>query len=264
MQKCGQEQEKGFQAFTALIKACIPALVLLILWQLAFLSGKWSAYVLPGPGKVWSSFLTMLGNGTLFKHISVSFNRVLTGFSISFLCAFCLGMLAALKKDLEVYYGPYVEFMRNVPPISLIALLILWFGIGETSKIIIIVLASFFPMFMNIRKGLLSCDKKLLEVGKTCGLSKTASFFKIRLFWALPDILVGMRIGLGYSWRAIIGAEMIAAGKGLGYLILDAQQMSRSDKVIVGIFVIGLVGLLCDKAFLWIIRKWVRGGVENS
>ena len=206
----------------------------------------------------------MLGNGTLFKHISVSFNRVLTGFSISFLCAFCLGMLAALKKDLEVYYGPYVEFMRNVPPISLIALLILWFGIGETSKIIIIVLASFFPMFMNIRKGLLSCDKKLLEVGKTCGLSKIASFFKIRLFWALPDILVGMRIGLGYSWRAIIGAEMIAAGKGLGYLILDAQQMSRSDKVIVGIFVIGLTGLLCDKVFLWIIKKCVRGGVENS
>ena len=190
----------------------------------------------------------------------VSFKRVLTGFSISFVCAFCLGMIAALKKDLEVYYGPYVEFMRNVPPISLIALLILWFGIGETSKIIIIVLASFFPMFMNIRKGLLSCDKKLLEVGKTCGLSKTACFFKIRLPWAFPDILVGMRIGLGYSWRAIIGAEMIAAGKGLGYLILDAQQMSRSDKVIVGIFVIGLVGLLCDKAFLWIIRKWVREG----
>lgn len=177
MQKCGQEQEKGFQAFTALIKACIPTLVLLILWQLAFLSGKWSAYVLPGPGKVWSSFLAMLGNGTLFKHILVSFNRVLTGFSISFLCAFCLGMLAALKKDLEVYYGPYVEFMRNVPPISLIALLILWFGIGETSKIIIIVLASFFPMFMNIRKGLLSCDKKLLEVGKTWWSVKNSQFF---------------------------------------------------------------------------------------
>ena len=152
---------------------------------------------------MWKSFVTMTGNGTLLKHVLVSFKRVLTGFSISFVCAFCLGMIAALKKDLEVYYGPYVEFMRNVPPISLIALLILWFGIGETSKIIIIVLASFFPMFMNIRKG-------------------------------------------------------------LGYLILDAQQMSRSDKVIVGIFVIGLVGLLCDKAFLWIIRKWVRGGVENS
>ena len=257
-------RNKGTGKLKNFIKACVPALILLILWQLAFLSGKWSAYVLPGPEKVWKSFVTMTGNGTLLKHVLVSFKRVLTGFSISFVCAFCLGMIAALKKDLEVYYGPYVEFMRNVPPISLIALLILWFGIGETSKIIIIVLASFFPMFMNIRKGLLSCDKKLLEVGKTCGLSKTACFFKIRLPWAFPDILVGMRIGLGYSWRAIIGAEMIAAGKGLGYLILDAQQMSRSDKVIVGIFVIGLVGLLCDKAFLWIIRKWVRGGVENS
>ena len=84
MQKCGQEQEKGFQAFTALIKACIPTLVLLILWQLAFLSGKWSAYVLPGPGKVWSSFLTMLGNGTLFKHISVSLTASLLVFPYLF------------------------------------------------------------------------------------------------------------------------------------------------------------------------------------
>lgn len=242
----------------------LPALILLILWQLAFLSGKWSAYVLPGPEKVWKSFVTMTGNGTLLKHVLVSFKRVLTGFSISFVCAFCLGMIAALKKDLEVYYGPYVEFMRNVPPISLIALLILWFGIGETSKIIIIVLASFFPMFMNIRKGLLSCDKKLLEVGKTCGLSKTACFFKIRLPWAFPDILVGMQ---HRSWIQLAGYYRCGddrCGKRPWISVLDAQQMSRSDKVIVGIFVIGLVGLLCDKAFLWIIRKWVRGGVENS
>ena len=100
--------------------------------------------MLPGPEKVWKSFVTMTGNGTLLKHVLVSFKRVLTGFSISFVCAFCLGMIAALKKDLEVYYGPYVEFMRNVPPISLIALLILWFGIGETSKIIIICTGVFF------------------------------------------------------------------------------------------------------------------------
>ena len=243
-------RNKGTGKLKNFIKACVPALILLILWQLAFLSGKWSAYVLPGPEKVWKSFVTMTGNGTLLKHVLVSFKRVLTGFSISFVCAFCLGMIAALKKDLEVYYGPYVEFMRNVPPISLIVsfdpVVWDWRDIQDHHYCI----GVFFPMFMNIRKGLLSCDKKLLEVGKTCGLSKTACFFKVRLPWAFPDILVGMRIGLGYSWRAIIGAEMIAAGKGLGYLILDAQQMSRSDKVIVGIFVIGLVGLLCDKAFL--------------
>ena len=113
-------RNKGTGKLKNFIKACVPALILLILWQLAFLSGKWSAYVLPGPEKVWKSFVTMTGNGTLLKHVLVSFKRVLTGFSISFVCAFCLGMIAALKKDLEVYYGPYVEFMRNVPPISLI------------------------------------------------------------------------------------------------------------------------------------------------
>ncbi len=116
MVKNGEKQGRQPDTFSAVIKACVPVLILLVLWQLAFMSGKWSAYVLPGPEKVWKSFISMAGNGTLAKHIFVSFKRVFTGFSISFICAFCLGMLAALKKDLEVYYGPYVEFMRNVPP----------------------------------------------------------------------------------------------------------------------------------------------------
>lgn len=246
------------------LKAGLFAVILLVAWQLAFLSGRWSAYVLPGPEKVWGAFTKMVSSGVLFKHIWVSFRRVLTGFFIAFVLAFFLGILAGSKKEWVDYYGPYLEFMRNVPPLSLIALLILWFGIGETSKIIVIVLASFFPMFLNIKKGILSCDKKLLEVGKAYGLSPVQRFLRITLPYALPDILVGMRIGLGYGWRAIIGAEMIAAGSGLGYLILDAQQMSRSDKVIVGIFVIGLTGLACDKVFSCLMKKFVRGGGEDS
>ena len=91
-------RNKGTGKLKNFIKACVPALILLILWQLAFLSGKWSAYVLPGPEKVWKSFVTMTGNGTLLKHVLVSFKRVLTGFSISFVCAFCLGMIAALRS----------------------------------------------------------------------------------------------------------------------------------------------------------------------
>ena len=120
-------------------------------------------------------------------------------------------------------------------------------------------LASFFPMYLNMDDGFRRCDRKLLEVGRMLGFSPWQSLWKIRLPSALPGILTGLRVGMGYSLRAIIGAEMIAADSGLGYLILDAQQMSRSDKVIVGIFVIGLVGLLCDKAFLWIIRKMGPG-----
>ncbi len=247
-----------------LVKGILPLLILLLIWYAASASGRWSLYVLPTPQRVFESFIKMIQSGQLFLHIGVSFKRVLIGYSIAFVLAFILGMAASAKPKWSDYYTPYLEFMRNVPPLSLIALLILWFGIGETSKIIIIVLASFFPMFLNIKKGFLSCDKKLLEVGQAYGFCYREKFLKIIFPCALPDILVGMRIGLGYSWRAIIGAEMIAAGSGLGYLILDAQQMSRSDKVIVGIIAIGLVGILCDKGFSILVSRITHGGGDNS
>ena len=251
------------------MKTTAGILFLLLLWQLAAASGIWSAYVLPSPAKVAKALYTMAESGVLWKHILVSGERVLTGFVIAFCLAFLCGLADYGLPWLEEYYGSFLEFMRNVPPISLIALLILWFGIGETSKIIIIVLASFFPMYLNIRKGFVSCDKKLLEVGRVFGFGPWKRFLKIVLPSAVPDILVGMRVGLGYSWRAIIGAEMIAAGSGLGYLILDAQQMSRSDKVIAGILVIGLVGILCDKLFLLLLRRTMHreltgGGIPKE
>lgn len=240
------------------LKTVLGILILLALWQLAAVSGIWSAYVLPPPVKVARALTDMLQSGVLLRHILVSSRRVLTGFSIAFGLAMSGGIIASQFKAVEEYYGGFLEFMRNVPPISLIALLILWFGIGETSKIIIIVLASFFPMYLNIRKGFVSGSQKLLEVGQVFGLTAWQRFCRIVLPSAVPDILVGMRIGLGYSWRAIIGAEMIAAASGLGYLILDAQQMSRSDKVIAGILTIGTVGILCDKLFSLVIRQVTR------
>lgn len=245
-------------------KAALPLGVLFLLWQTASGMEIWSQYVLPSPARVFRAFGIMLQNGSLFKHITVSLMRVLNGFFISFVLALFLGVLAGVYPVTTPYYRHIVEFMRNVPPLSLIALLILWFGIGETSKTIIIVLASFFPMFLNIKKGLAACDGKLLEVGHSLGFSRMKIFFKIMFPGALPDILVGMRVGLGYSWRAIIGAEMIAASSGLGYMILDAQQMSRSDKVVVGIFVIGIVGYLCDCLFSLVIRRILHGGVDDS
>lgn len=133
-------------------------------------------------------------------------------------------------------------FIQHIPPLSLIPLLVLWFGIGETPKFLIIILATFFPIYLNMEDGLLRADPKLLEVGKTLGFSQRETLWKIRLPLALPTIVTGMRIGMGYSLRSIIGAEMIAADRGLGYFILDAQTMSRSDKVIVGILAIGLIG----------------------
>lgn len=235
---------------------------LLVVWALVSGAGLFSTYVLPGPERVWRAFLSMAASGELVRNIMASLSRVLIGFLLSFALAFALGVLTGLFPRADPYYRHVLEFLRHVPPMSLIPLLILWFGIGETSKIIIIVLTAFFPIFLNTNSGLAGCDPKLIEVGETLGMGRAERFFKIRLPAALPSILVGMRIGLGYSWRAIVGAEMVAAASGLGYMILDAQALSRSDKVIVGILLIGLIGFVTDALFALALRRLAPEGRE--
>ena len=247
-----------------IIKTWVSIIAILLVWIIVTNMKLVSSYVLPSPGKVLDSLYKMIQSGEIFEDIYISFIRVLKGFGIATLAAFILAMLRVIIPKATDYYETIVQFFKNVPPLSLIPLLILWFGIGETTKIAIIVLTSFFPIYLNTVKGFVSCDKKLIEVGQVYGYSKIESFFKIRLPYALSDILVGMRVGLGYSWRAIISAEMIAAATGLGHMILFAQQMSRTDKVIVGILVIGVVGYLTDRLFAFIINKALKGSGNNG
>ena len=245
-------------------KTSISVSVLILVWYVVAKMGVVSTYILPSPQKVFNSFVKMVQTGEIFEDICISYVRVLKGFFIATLSAFVFAMVRVVLPKWNDYYESIIQFLKNVPPLSLISLLILWFGIGETTKIGIIVLTSFFPIYLNTVKGFTSCDQKLLEVGEIYGYSKTSSFFKIRLPYAISDILVGMRVGLGYSWRAIISAEMIAASAGLGHMILFAQQMSRTDKVIVGILVIGVVGYLTDRLFALVIDKTLKGSENNG
>jgi len=245
-------------------KTCISIVILLSIWTIVTEMGLINSYILPSPLKVLDSFFKMVQSGEIFEDIYISYIRVLQGFLLATFLAFLLAMVRVVLPKYNDYYESILQFLKNVPPLSLISLLILWFGIGETTKIGIIVLTAFFPIYLNTVKGFVSCDKKLLEVGEIYGYSKADSFLKIRLPYAMSDILVGMRIGLGYSWRAIISAEMIAASSGLGHMILFAQQMSRTDKVIVGILVIGVVGYITDRLFALIIDKTLKGSNENG
>ena len=233
--------------------------IIFFVWHLVCAMGVFSPYVLPSPGKVLETFQKMLLSGEILTDIWISFYRVIKGFAIAFVLAFVLGALRGLIPRSGDHYEYLVQFFRNVPPLSMVPLLILWFGIGELTKTVIIVLASFFHMYISIVKGFTSCDQKLLEVGDMFGYSKGKKFLRITLPYASADILVVMRIGLGYAWRAIIGAEMVAAATGLGHMILFAQQMSRTDKVIVGILVIGTVGYATDRLFGFAISKLLKG-----
>ena len=247
-----------------ILKTSISVLVILFVWYLVTEMGIVNSYVLPSPLKVIDSFCKMVKSGEIFEDIYISYIRVFKGFFLATSLAFLLAMVRIIFPKCNDYYETIIQFLKNVPPLSLISLLILWCGIGETTQISIIVLTAFFPIYLNTVKGFVSCDKKLLEVGQVYGYSKVNTFFKIMLPYAMSDILVGMRIGLGYSWRAIIGAEMIAASTGLGHMILFAQQMSRTDKVIVGILVIGILGYLTDRLFAFVINKTLKGSEKNG
>ena len=220
-----------------IFKKSILILVIFALWQVVCELEIFTPYILPSPITTLKTMFDMSLSGELIMHVMISFKRIFIGYILAFVLAFAFGGVAALFPKASIYYEWILEFFRNVPPLSLIAILVLWFGINETPKIIIIILASFFPMFLSIQKGLTSCDVKLIEVGKIFCFSKFEIFYKIILKNAIKDIFVGMRIGFGYAMRAIVGAEMIAASSGLGYLIhriflflISKFSLLRSEK----------------------------------
>lgn len=237
------------------LKGLLLPLFIMVLWASATHFHAASNYLLPAPARVTNTALALLHSGLLTKHIYTSLCRVAAGFGLASAGAFPLAVLLGLNRRLEPYLNPVLHFLRHIPPIACIPLLILWFGIGETSKLAVIVMAAFFPIFLNALAGICQCDEKLQEVGYVFGLTRREIFLHIILPAALPSVILGLRLGLGYSWRALIGAELIAASAGLGYMIIEAEQLSRPDIILVGILVIGTLGYTIDAAFLWLSHR---------
>ncbi|EGT3682441.1 TPA: ABC transporter permease [Clostridioides difficile] len=250
--------------FLRLVKSVLIFFIILLLWKITNYLGIWSDYILPSPEKVYSTFLNMISDGSIFINVYASMKRVLIGFAISTAIGVPLGIFFGIYSGVYEYFKSLINFLRNTPPLALIPMLILWFGIGEESKIIIIVLASFFPIFTSTLKGIKNCDSKLIEVGRGFEFSKLQIIFKIIIPNAILDIAVGLKLALGYSFRAIIGAELVAASSGLGYLISDGKEMSRTDVVIVGIIVIGLLGIITDYIFSIIVKKVSKGKMVEA
>lgn len=221
----------------------------LLLWQAGSSAGWWSTYILPGPIAVLQVLEEMVQSGELWKNVAVSLIRVIIGFLLAACTAVPLATAIGLSPKAYRLFQPTVEFFRHVPPLAMLPMIILWFGIGEGSKLAIVFLATFYPIFLNTLTGIRATDRHFIELGKQYGLSQGALFFHIRLPQAAPYLFAGLRLGLGYSWRSLIGAEMIAAASGLGYLILDAEAVARSDIVLAGIFLIGFCGMLMDRLF---------------
>ncbi|MGE5628320.1 MAG: ABC transporter permease [Solirubrobacterales bacterium] len=245
-------------------KGLIIPLILILIWWGASRFNIVNSYLLPSPERILDTSITLIKDGTLQSNVRASLFRVFVGFIITTAAAIPLAVLVSLHKNIYHYLKPFLEFMRHIPPISLIPILILWMGIGEASKLTIIILATFFPVFLNTVSGIINADEKLEEVGTVFNFSKKDILIRIIFPQALPSILVGLQLGLGYSWRSLIGAELVAASTGIGYMIIEAEQLSRPDIIIVGILIIGILGCLVDALFLKLTNKFLVWNRENG
>jgi len=239
----------------------------LCLWWAASTFGWINTFLLPPPARVLNTLVELAQSGALARHTLVSLQRVGLGYLLAVLGAVVLALAFSRSALLRDLLDPILEFMRQIPPLALMPLLMLWLGIGEAQKVGIIILACFFPIFLGVRGGIAQVDRKLIEVGKVCGLSQSEIMWRIVLPSSLPSIVVGLRIGLGYSWRALVGAELIASSAGLGYLIVDAENLARTDIVLAGILVIGVIGLVADQLLKWAISRaapWLASDLEMA
>nr|WP_285844698.1 ABC transporter permease subunit [Oceanobacillus profundus] len=219
---------------------------MLLGWQLFTMNRSISGSILPPPLEVVQAGAQMAVNGDLWTHIFISFNRALTGFVIGGGLGLIFGLLNGIYPIAEKHLDTTVQMFRNLPHLALIPLIILWFGVGEEPKVILVAIGVFFPIYINTYHGIRSVDKGLIEMGNVYRLSRQKLFSKIVLRGALPSILVGIRYALGTMWVTLIVAETVAASSGIGYMSNNAREFMQLDIVVLAILLYALLGKLAD------------------
>lgn len=217
---------------------------------------------LPGPADLWSGFLELLEDGykgrSLLVHVGDSLFRVGAGFVTGVAAGTLLGLGMGYLPKLDALAAPFVEFLRPLPQLAYLILLIIWLGIGETSKVTMLFLAALPVAAIAARDGVRNVPAERLRVARTLGASSWQVFRHVIIPSALPEILVGARLAAGIVYGTLIAAEIIAGSSGVGWMILDAGRFLRSDYVFVGILMLGLAGIAIDRALLLIERRAVH------
>jgi len=231
---------------TKVIKGAAFPILVLIVWEIAARMGIVNSYFLPSPLTIAHTFTEMLANGLLEKHLLTSVKRLLTGFLITVIFAVPLGVLVGKAKNFRQLVNPTLTFLQQIPPIAWIPIFILWLGIDEAPKIAVIIYSAFFPVFLNTVQGVTSVDPRLSEVGRAYMLKPIEMIRRVYIPSAGMSIFVGLRLGLSNCWRALVGAELIAASTGIGSLIMEGRELFQADKIFVAVFTVGVAGLIID------------------
>jgi len=229
------------------IKAVVSIFALIAIWQLVVLTGRFEESLLPSPAVVFTGIWDIVKDGTLLNHYRVSFARFLTGYVLAALTGVILGLLLGWNKSVWSFIDPVIQILRPVSPIAWFPFIVLWFGIGDAPAVVIIFIAAFFPILLSTVSGVGNVDAIYMKVADNFGLKQPALLFKIILPAAFPLIANGLHLALGTAWVFLVAGEMVGAQSGLGFMIIDARNSLRSDLVLAGIIIIGVLGLILDR-----------------
>lgn len=235
----------GRRPLTVVAGAVLP-LALLAVWQGVSASGVWSVSQLPPPADVFAALQELAGRGRLGHHIAISVQRVLLGFAAGSAVGLALGGLVGLSRVARVLLSPTVQALRAVPSLAWVPLLLLWLGIDETPKIVLVAIGAFFPVYTTVAAALSQVDPHLVEVGRAYGRSGVALLTTVLFPAALPAVVSGLRLGLAQSWLFLVAAELIASSMGLGFLLIDSQNTGRTDVMLLAILLLAVIGKVTD------------------
>jgi sulfonate transport system permease protein len=233
-----------------------PALGLLLpvgaalAWELIVWLGYSSGRLVPPPSRVFATLVDLARSGELLTHITATLTRVGLGFGFGVIAGTILGAISGYWALARRPLDPTVQALRAIPSLAWVPLFILWLGIFETSKIALIAAGVFFPVYLGVMGAILSVDRKIVEVGRIFRLSGPAMIRRILLPAVLPTYVVSLRVGLGLGWMFVVAAELIGASEGLGYLLLDGQQLGKPAQILAAIVIFAILGKLTD----WLIE----------
>ncbi|RLL43737.1 ABC transporter permease subunit [Oceanobacillus piezotolerans] len=248
---------KGKGSLETLLPWFIP-LLLIIGWQILSWTGAIPERILPAPSQIVEAAVGLMVTGELYDHISISLSRALVGFLIGGVIGFLFGLFNGIFRFADLFFDTSIQMLRNIPHLALIPLVILWFGIGETSKIFLVALGVLFPVYINTYHGIKSVEKNLIEMGKAYGLKGKALFWHVILPGAMSSILVGIRFSLGVMWLTLIVAETISAQSGIGYMAMNAREFMQMDVIVLSIVIYALFGKLSDVIARYFERKLLK------
>ena len=218
-------------------------------WEIIVRLGLSSGRLVPPPSRIFTELFDLARSGELALHVTATLTRVLAGFGFGVIAGTILGAISGYWGFARRLLDPTVQALRAIPSLAWVPLFILWLGIFETSKIALIAVGVFFPVYLGVMGAILSVDRKIVEVGRTFRLSGPAMIRRILLPAVLPEYVVALRVGLGLGWMFVVAAELMGASEGLGFLLLDGQQLGKPAQILAAIVVFAVLGKTTD----WLI-----------